>query len=309
MLPPGYTPVAARSAAQRYPRQLARSIFGAKLSGPLALDPEVLATLRASQFGAAWLGHATVLLRLGGESGLWVLTDPVFSRRVGLRVGPVTLGVPRITPPFDPALLPRPDLILLSHAHFDHLDRPSLKALAHPKTHVITAEGTRRLVPRGFGAVLELPWDAQHEVEDHGLRLHAVKPAHWGARTIIDKSRGYASYVVRHDAGSLLYAGDTAQTDAFAGLGPVDLSIFGIGAYDPWIHAHANPEQVWAMHHQTRASHLLPVHHSTFVLSDEPLDEPMRRLLAIAGDQQSRVICRDLGSIWTRERDGVITPE
>lgn len=302
VLPPGYTPEAARSAANRYPRQLTRSLFGTKLDAPRTLDPETLARVRESSLGAVWLGHATVLLRVGGKDGRWILTDPVFSRRVGIKLGPITIGPPRISPEFDPRELPTPDIILLSHAHFDHLDRPSLRQLANPRTHVITAHGMRTLVPRGFGRVLEVPWDQSCTLDDHGVRLRSVRPAHWGARRIVDKQRGYTSFLVGHDAGPrLLYAGDTAKTDAFANLGPLDLAIFGIGAYDPWIHAHASPEQVWAMHESAQANFLLPMHHSTFVLSDEPVHEPLERLLKIAGDQCHRVICRELGAAWMRD--------
>ena len=87
--------------------------------------------------------------------------------------------------------------------------------------------------------------------------------------------------------------GDTAMTDAFNGLGPVDLAIFGIGAYEPWNHHHANPEQVWAMFHALGGGvegggRLLPMHHSTFPLGEEHRDEPLQRLLAVTG----RVVMR-----------------
>src|SRR5260221_9217147 len=84
---------------------------------------------------AAWLGHSTVLLKV---DGLFILTDPVFSDRAGLNLGPITLGVKRLTAPaLDVTQIPRPDLILLSHAHMDHFDIPSLRALEHGGTSVI----------------------------------------------------------------------------------------------------------------------------------------------------------------------------
>jgi hypothetical protein len=106
----------------------------------------------------------------------------------------------------------------------------------------------------------------------------------------------------------VLFAGDTAHTDAFEHLDGVDLAIFGIGAYEPWIHAHATPEQAWSMFTSLgrRASrgravgggHLLPVHHATFPLGNEHPDEPMQRLLAAAGDQAHRVVGRRAGDLW-----------
>lgn len=295
---PNYTPAAARSSARRYPKNLLHTITHARQAQAaegVALGAESLERLAGAPLGAAWLGHATVLLRIDGR---WVLTDPVFSHRIGVKLGPLTLGVSRQAAAVDPQSLPKPDLILLSHAHFDHLDRPSLRALANRATRVITARHTRGLVPRGFGDVREVDWQGELDVD--GLRFRALKPNHWGARTIWDKHRGYNAYVVQSGNQRVLYAGDTAKSDAFKGVGPVDLSIFGIGAYDPWIHAHASPEEVWEMHAHAGGEHLLPVHHSTFELSDEPLDEPMRRLLSAAGSDQHRVVGRGFGEVWTR---------
>ncbi len=94
----------------------------------------------------------------------------------------------------------------------------------------------------------------------------------------------------------MVVAGDTAHTAAFRQVRPVDLAIMGIGAYEPWIDAHATPEQVWRMSEEMQARWLLPVHHSTFHLSDEPVDEPMRRLLAV-GDER-RVIQKAVGGLF-----------
>jgi L-ascorbate metabolism protein UlaG (beta-lactamase superfamily) len=85
----------------------------------------------------------------------------------------------------------------------------------------------------------------------------------------------------------VLFAGDSGHTEAFNALGPIKLGIFGIGAYRPWIDAHADPEQVVAMAQSARVQWLLPVHHSTFRLSDEPMSEPMERLIAAAGRQSA----------------------
>ncbi|CAG0955750.1 hypothetical protein PHYC_00454 [Phycisphaerales bacterium] len=249
---------------------------------------------------AAWLGHATVLLRIGDQ---WVLTDPVFSHRIGIRLGPLTMGVGRLLPPFDIGSLPPLDLILISHAHFDHLDKPTLKRLVSPATRVVTAENTRRLIPRGFGDVKELAWD--DTVEIGPLALRAFRPAHWGARTAWDKHRGFNSYILESKNGDapkrVLFAGDTAFSHAFGDVGGdkgVDLSVFGIGAYNPWVHAHATPEEVWQMHEMARGRYLLPMHHSTFRLSDEPIGEPLQRLLEAAGSHAPRIVGRELGSVW-----------
>src|SRR6185369_8558322 len=188
--------------------------------------------------------------------------------------------------------LPPIDVVMLSHAHFDHLDRPSLKRLAAGPAKgatVVTAQFTRKLVPPGFGDVLELPWRQVLRLGKPGcgegeVVVQAMQPEHWGARTAVDRHRRFNSYLLEAPGGRVLFAGDTAHTHAFDVLGPtgVDLAVFGIGAYDPWEHAHATPEQVWSMY--TRLSGgsprgaLLPMHHSTFVLGREPLHEPIERL-------------------------------
>jgi L-ascorbate metabolism protein UlaG (beta-lactamase superfamily) len=265
---------------------------------------DALSRMQQAPLASMWLGHATVLLRLDGR---WILTDPVLSDQIGVRVGlrtaGLTIGPRRLLPAPPPELLPPLDLIVLSHAHFDHLDRPTLAKLASKRTRVLTASGTAKLVPRGFASVHEILWDTQ--AEHDGLRVQSIKPAHWGARTMWDRHRGFASYVLRSPHLGVLYAGDTARTDAYANLSPLrtgqpalQLSIFGIGAYDPWIAAHANPEEVWQMHQQSGARCLMPMHHSTFVLSDEPLQEPLQRLMSVAGPQSDRVVGTTLGQPW-----------
>ncbi len=291
---------AALNRLRRYTKELPKALRQADSHDhpPLPLDlPHVVAE---RPLAASWLGHATVLLRLGGR---WILTDPVFSARIGIPIGPVTLGLGRHAPAIDPATLPRPDLILISHAHFDHLDVPSLKRLIHPETRVVTASGTGRLIPRGFAEVDELGWDRELRVD--GLTLRAMQPRHWGARVTIDRRRGYNSYLLDSDARRALFAGDTALTDRFKSLAEeprrTDLAIFGIGAYDPWIHNHASPEQVWEMFNQSGARRLMPMHHSTFKLSDEPREEPLQRLLLAAGSTRELVVAHELGGLWVDE--------
>lgn len=284
----------AKSSAMRYPRELARSIRESCASGA---TPRFRVDVRDAQgpVGGVWLGHATVLLRVGER---WVLTDPVGSERIGFKLGRATFGVGRMMPAFDIASLPPIDVILISHAHFDHLDKPTLRALTSRMTHVVTSHLTRRLIPRGFAGVHELHWD--DELDLMGLKVRAMRPNHWGARYAIDKHRGFNSYLLETpDRRRVLYAGDTAFTGNYKEIGGAELCVFGIGAYDPWVRAHATPEQVWQMHQEAGGRFLLPIHHSTFKLSDEPAGDPMKRLLAAAGEEHWRVVGRELGSPWT----------
>jgi L-ascorbate metabolism protein UlaG (beta-lactamase superfamily) len=247
------------------------------------------------EFAAVWIGHATVLLRF---AGLTILTDPVLSNRVGVGFGLITGGPRRhVASALTVRQLPPLDLILISHAHFDHLDRPTLSRL-NKNVPVVTAHHTLDLIrDLGFRKVAELQWGESLGFKD--LNVAAVPVKHWGARTFYDSHRGFNSYVLSSGKRKILYGGDTAYHEGFRDVGRVDLAILGIGAYDPYISAHANPEQAWAMTNHCRADFLLPMHHSTFRLSHEPMTEPMERLLAAAGADQQRVVIREIGGAWS----------
>ena len=245
-------------------------------------------------YGAAWLGHAGILLRQGGTT---VLVDPVLSERIGPRIGGRVIGPGRLQDaPVGVEGLPEVDAVLITHAHFDHLDRPTLEMLARRGTVVVTSRRTRRLIPRGFGSVVELHWDGVVEVG--GLRVSALRPEHWGGRTAIDVVRGCNSYLIESDDRRTLTPGDTADTTEFESVGAVDLAAFGIGAYSPSEHHHATPEQVWEMFKGMPGERLLPVHHSTFEISGEHVDEPMERLLRAARGEESRLIQVAPGALW-----------
>ncbi|MFL5403479.1 MAG: MBL fold metallo-hydrolase [Gemmatimonadales bacterium] len=245
---------------------------------------------------AAWLGHATVLLNIHGS---WVLTDPVLERRIGIGRGLAKLGPRRLVQPALRAReLPPLSLILLSHAHMDHTDLGTLRQFPTDVPVVVQA-GNRDLVRR-FDEVHELEWG--QEIELNGLSIEATEAQHWGARMVTDRHRGYGGYLLRKAGHTVLFAGDTAYTDALTHLGrrtPIDLAILPIGAYDPWIANHASPEQAWLMSRRLGAGWVLPVHHSTFRLSREPTDEPIRRFLAAAGPEAWRVATTEVGGTWT----------
>lgn len=300
---------ATRSGFRRYPRVIAESLrdlvrgadegHGGLGSHGGPVSREEFLRVYDLENAAAWLGHASVLLRFDHRTAL---VDPVLSARIGPRVGGRIIGPARLTPsPVRAADLRESDAVLITHAHFDHLDRPTLERIASTKTVAIVARGLRSLMPTGFREVVELDWGNRFELE--GFAVRAVEPAHWGARTAFDRRRSFNAYVIESDAGLSLATGDTAHTRAFDALDPIDLAIFGIGAYDPWEHQHATPEQVWDMFTaiggvDTPNGLLLPVHHSTFELSDEPADEPMRRLMAAAGDRSDHVLGAKPGDVF-----------
>ena len=244
---------------------------------------------------AAWLGHSTVLLKVDGTT---VLTDPVFSARVGIRLGPMTLGLKRIVAPaLEPAELPKIDLILLSHAHMDHFDLPSLRRLEGRATTVITASKTSDLLRvRRYGRVQELRWGESAKVGP--LVVEAFGVNHWGARMRSDTYRGYNGYTIESEQHRVLFGGDTAATTSFRSLKkrrPFDLAMMPVGAYNPWIHYHCTPEQAWQMAHDAGFDFFLPIHHQTLMLSREPYLEPIERVYAAAGHHPERVAVKRIG--------------
>jgi L-ascorbate metabolism protein UlaG (beta-lactamase superfamily) len=253
---------------------------------PAPLRPD-LSNWEKHELAAMWIGHATVLLRIGGMT---ILSDPVFSPRVGVGMGIMTAGPKRH---FAPAIalrkLPKIDLILVSHAHFDHLDRPTLNRL--PKsTPVITSHRNHDLIhDLGYSTVTELQWGESLDV--NGVRVTAQEVKHWGARTFYDNHRGYCAFLLEHGKRRILYGADTAFGEHFRHIGKVDVACLGIGA-------HATPEQALAMGNHVRADHILPMHHSTFKLSHEPMHEPIERILTAAGRDTSRIIIREVGGQW-----------
>ena len=253
-----------------------------------------LKTWADHELAAAWIGHATVLLRLGGMT---IITDPVLANRVGLGLGLMTGGPRRhVAAALTIKQLPRIDLILLSHAHYDHLDRPTLVRLSK-RIPVVTAEHTSDLIrDLGFSSIREMRWGETTCI--NGLKITAQRVRHWGARSFYDRHRGVNGYLLEAGRRRVLFGGDTAYQDWFKEIGKVDLGIFGIGAYNPFIQAHATPEEAWTMAQHVGADAVMPMHHSTFRLSHEPMREPLERILTVAGNEAERVVIKQVGGMW-----------
>lgn len=254
---------------------------------------------------AAWLGHSTVLINF---FGLTILTDPVLFSRIGIGLPFLTIGPKRLTESaLSFAELPAIDLVLLSHAHFDHIDRRTLK-LFPESTRVIAASRTRDLL-RGtnFSEIIELNSNESIRLAPRGLaiEIRAFQPRHWGARLQYDQYRGYNSYVISRAGRRIIYGSDTAITDAFAKLRdgkPYDLAIMGIGAYDPWIFAHSTPEQAIEMADAAGARFIMPAHHQTFRLSVELFREPIERFTRALANSPERIALREIGETFVLPR-------
>lgn len=257
------------------------------------------ATWRDDALTIANLGHATLLMNY---FGVRVISDPTLFERIGLALDSIaTLGPRRfVDPPVKPAELGPVDVVLVTHAHMDHLDIPSLEALPKSATVIACDKCDALIRPLGFDDVRTLRWGESTEVK--GLKVTAMGARHWGRRwPPFGTDYGFNSYVLDRNGHRMLIACDSAYTDLFAPLHayPPDVAAFSIGTYNPWIRTHADPEQAWRMFEQTGARYLVPIHWGTFRLSREPMDEPMRRLLAAAGSQSERVVLRAIGASWT----------
>jgi L-ascorbate metabolism protein UlaG (beta-lactamase superfamily) len=285
----------------RFARQHARRFVGERLSEirtpvPSAPHKPSPASWSDDSLTVAWLGHATVLINFYGT---WLLTDPALRSHVGVSFAGLTFGPRRLVrPALEIKELPPLDAVLVSHAHIDHCDMGTLKRLPR-RTRAVVQHGNLDLLNR-FERVDQLAWGESVEVS--GARIEALEVNHWGARRLTDKHRGYGGFLIEKNNRALVFGGDTAYTKAFARLRDrvrVDLAMLPIGAYDPWIHAHSNPEQAWTMMREMGARYLLPMHHQTFRLSREPVMEPITRLLAAAGKERWRVALTELGQTWT----------
>jgi L-ascorbate metabolism protein UlaG (beta-lactamase superfamily) len=258
----------------------------------------MLASWSDNAITLAWLGHATVLINF---YGVWILTDPVIFPRIGVDLWITTVGMLRHTPcALLPSQLPRIDLVLVSHAHFDHLDTASLASISGRPVAVM-ASHTADLLPRArYSSVHELRWRDSLRVNTRrgDVDVRAIEVNHWGARLGSDTYRGYNGYIITREGHSLLFGGDTARTSAFDGYrvyGPFDAAIMPIGAYDPWIDSHCTPEQSVAMANAAGARLFVPMHHKTFQLSDERFGEPIERTEAALAQEADRLVVRDIG--------------
>jgi L-ascorbate metabolism protein UlaG (beta-lactamase superfamily) len=236
------------------------------------------ALLGSEAASLTWVGHASFVVRLGGQL---VATDPIWSERIsGL--------IPRLAPP-GVALerLPPIDVVTLSHNHYDHLDLPTLRRIGPQATYVVPLGNARFLAPLGLPRVIELDWWQSHRIGS--LTVTLVPARHWSMRAPWNRNDAlWGGFVLEGPEGRAYHAGDTALFDGFVEIGrrfgPIDWALLPIGAYEPrWFMEpqHMNPDDALVAFERLEARHFVAMHWGTFKLTDEPLDEPPARIRSL----------------------------
>ena len=240
--------------------------------------PRLDQQLGADEVAITFVNHATFLIQTAGVA---ILTDPMWSERASpfRRLGPKRVRSPGV--PLD--RLPAIDIVLLSHNHYDHLDIATLECLRQRCTPtVLAAMGDRRLIaPIGFSHVHELDWWQQVGFNDT-LAITFMPAQHFSARGFFDRRKSlWGGYIIESRGRRIYFGGDTGYSTHFADirsrLGPPDIAMLGIGAYEPrWFMQtmHMNPAEAIRAHRDLGSRHSIGMHFGTFQLTLEAIDQP-----------------------------------
>jgi L-ascorbate metabolism protein UlaG (beta-lactamase superfamily) len=241
----------------------------------------VFPKLKPGQAAITWIGHASFLIQF---TDLNILIDPNFAnwlfllkriKRSGLKIGD----------------LPPIDVVLLTHAHFDHFHRPTLRRLPHPKIGIMP-RGVGDLAHNlGFSRVIELEWWESFSQAKSDWKVTFTPSQHWGARTLADRHRGYGGFVLEHQGRRIYHAGDSAYFEGFKEIGQrlsPEIARLPIGAYHPetFRAVHMGPDEAVKAFQDLNAKQLIPMHFGTFRLSFEAMDEPLRWLRELAAQNK-----------------------
>ncbi len=270
--------------------------------GPLPVFSPLEAWTRTpdSTLRITWLGHSTVLLEI---DGLRVLTDPVF----GERASPFSFAGPKRfhAAPATIAQLPKLDVVLLSHNHYDHLCEESIVELAKLKVPFVTALGVgAQLQACGVlpELITELDWNEHVSLFGERIRLTATPAQHFSGRGLVDRNQTlWASWVIQTDHHKVFFSGDTGLFPELADIGrqhgPFDLVMLEVGAFHPaWGDIHLGPDNALKAHALLGSGLLFPVHWATFDLGLHPWEEPAEALYTAAQQSQARLLLPTLGT-------------
>jgi len=278
-----------------------------------SLDPRV-GWQRAPDSGlrATWLGHSTLLLEIGG---LRVLTDPVW----GPRASPSRYAGPKRFQPVPVPLreMPPIDLVVVSHDHYDHLDYPTIRALAKRDVPFVTSLGVGAHL-EAWGVrperIVELDWWESHRVAGSELVVTATPSQHFSGRGLKDRNATlWSSIVLQSDRHTVFFSGDTGLTTEYARIrerfGPFDLAMLEVGAFHPaWGDVHLGPDNAMEALALLGNPAFLPVHWGTFALAMHPWDQPAERLLELAPSRDVQLVMPRLGEVVEPAQGARVVP-
>ncbi len=279
-------------------------LFGGKRRAPARMLPsesplEVWRGRPQSGLRATWLGHSTVLIEIGGVR---VLTDPVW----GTRASPLRIAGPKRFQPIPVALrsMPPVDLVIVSHDHYDHLDYPTIRALAKTDVPFVTSLGVGAHL-EAWGVrperITELDWWESHALSKGGVRVSAAPSQHFSGRTLKTRNATlWSSFVVRSERHCVFFSGDTGLTREYeqirARLGPFDLVMLEIGGWDAaWGDMHLGPQNAPKALALLGGGTFLPVHWATFALGMHAWDAPAEGLIELVSQSDARLVMPKLG--------------
>lgn len=226
-----------------------------------------------------WLGHASFLVTLSGKN---ILIDPVF-----YHVGIIKR---RAKIPFSIERYNAIDYILISHAHYDHLDKKTVKKLTklNPHLKIYCGLNTKALLQK-WGIqheIIEAAWYQQFPINDDQLQFYFMPCLHWSNRTLFDRNkRLWGSFIIKNNHNTIYFMGDSGYASHFLEIGSffpeIDYAILGIGAYKPRYimqSSHINPEEAYQAFTDLRAKYCVPMHYATYDMTDEPFSEPLQKI-------------------------------
>ncbi len=257
----------------------------------------------------AWIGHSTILMNFFGK---WILTDPVLFNSIGVYFFGGSIGPSRITPPaLEIDEIPKPDMILVSHAHMDHMDYPTLKAFAEKypeQIDLVVAYLNKDVINNlPWKSISVLDWNDEIEIQDTRIKANEVKHFGWRFPWEKDRSRGfmkdgrsYNAYLIERNDKKVLFGGDMSLHEKLRPLKNenIDVAIMPIGAYNPWIRNHCNPEQALQMANEINAKYFIPIHTKTFNQSMEPFNEAIDWMKRSAPNYKMQIGLDEIGQTF-----------
>ena len=263
----------------------------------------------SKEINIAWIGHATVLINFYGKI---ILTDPALFPQVGIPLMNYKIGPTRaVNPALDISEIPKPDMVLISHAHMDHMDYETLNALTKKfpaQIDCITAANTKDVIEDlNWRSLSEIDWNESISIDS--VKIIGIEVIHNGWRYPGEKDRSngdingrsYNGYIIERNHKKIFFAGDTAYDEKFGDLKKenIDIVIMPIGGYVPKYYYHCNPEEAFKMADELiGAQYFIPIHANTFEEKSE-LDKPLIWMEEIKNNYRIKVVIEEIGQTFT----------